>query len=213
MNAVVLVVSAVRARSGQYTDVAERRALLRPDHHAQFFLVLATLYIVTLGLARFSRRPGLRWLHRIVGPVSASAFGLTLLGAILAGLAPPLLIFSHVQHGGGWTSDLPRWSSLLGDRRAATLNTWSSVAFLALPVIAAVCALTSWAWNLISAAGLQLLSRGISPPPAVGFVVIAALAAGMALAAVGVMVYWRRRVKPGTTGPSGCWSPGVACCS
>ncbi len=191
MNAVVLVVSAVRAPLGQSPPTWLSDALFCDlTITLNLFLVLATLFIVTLGLARFSRRPGLHWLHRIVGPVSASAFGLTLLGAILAGLALPLLIFSHVQHGGGWTSDLPRWSSLLGERRAATLNTWSSVAFLALPVIAAVYALTSWAWNLISAAGSQLLSRRVSRHRLSSLVVLAALAAGMALAAVEVMLLW-----------------------
>ncbi len=191
MNAVVLVVSAARAPLGQTPPPWLSDALFCDlTITLNLFLVVATLFAVTLGLASFSRRPGLRWMHRALGPVSAIAFALTLLAAVLAGLGLPLLILSHVQHGGGWNADMPRWSSLLGERRAATLNTWFSVAFLALPVIAVVYALTAWAWHLVAAAGSRMRTGRGGGRRLSSLLVLAALGIGTALVAGEVLLLW-----------------------
>ncbi len=189
MNAVVLVVSAARAPLGQTPPPWLSDALFCDlTITLNLFLVMATVFVATVGLASASRRPRFRWLHRALGPVSALAFALTLLAAILAGIGLPLLILSHLQYGGGWNADVPRWSSVLGERRAAALNTWSSVAFLALPVIAVAYGLATWAWHLISAAGSQMRERGRKEGRLSSFLVVAALGIGVSAAGRGGLV-------------------------
>lgn len=94
---------------------------------------MVSAFILTLVAARASRRTGLRWLRLGLGLLSVAGFALTLLSAVLAGLALPLLVLSHLQHAGGWKSGMVRWSSLLGEQGAATFNDWCSVFFLAIP--------------------------------------------------------------------------------
>lgn len=128
-----------------------------------------------------------------MGVLSVIAFALTLLVAVLAGLKLPLLTLSHLQHGGAWTADLARWSSLLGERRAAAFNTWCSVVFLALPVLALLWALVSWAWRLVTAAGVQIRARRATQQPLSSLLVLLAFGLGAALIVVEVVVLTRRR--------------------
>lgn len=191
MNAVVLVVSAARAPLGQTPPAWLSDALFCDlTITLNVFLVIATVFVATVGVASASRRPRLRWLHRVLGPVSALAFALTLLAAILAGIGLPLLILSHLQHGGGWNADVPRWSSVLGEPRAAALNTWASVVFLALPVIALAYGLVSWAWRLISAAGSQMRERGGRGGRLSSFLVLTGFGIGVVLLAAEISFLW-----------------------
>lgn len=191
MNGVVVLVSAARAPLGQAPPGWLSDALFCDlTTTLNIFLVIATLFIVTLGLSRFSRRPGLRWLRGFLGPLSVFAFATTLLAAVLAGLALPLLILSHVQRGGGWTADELRWSSWLGAERAATFDEWCTVIFLALPVLAAVYALISWAWKLLTAAGSQFRARLPGQQPFLTLLVLGVLALGAALIVLEVVALW-----------------------
>ena len=184
MNGVAVLVSAARAPLGNTPPAWLSDALFCDlTTTLNIFLLTATLFVVTLILSRLSRRTGLGWLRGVLGLLSVLTFATTLLVAVLAGLALPLLILSHVQHGGSWAADEPRWSSWLGAERAATFDDWCSAAFLALPVIALVYALVSWAWKFLTAAASQILARRPGQQPLLSLLVLSILAVGTALRA------------------------------
>ena len=196
MNGVAVVVSAARAPlGGPPPDWLSDALFCDLTTTLNLFLVTATVFIVSLIGARGSRRRGLGWLRPVLAPLSVASFALTLLAAVLAGLALPLLILSHVEHGGSWASDQPRWSSWLGSERAATLDEWCTAVFLALPLIVLVYALASWAWKFVSAAGTQILARRPGQQPLLSLLVLGVLAGGTALIVLEVAFLW-----PGTGG-------------
>ncbi len=200
MNGVAVVVSAARAPLGNTPPGWLSDALFCDlTTTLNVFLVIATLFVVTLGLSRVSRRTGRFWLPGLLGFLSVGTFAATLLAAVLAGLALPLLILSHVQHGGSWTTDQPRWSSWLGAERAATFDDWCSAAFLALPVVVLAYALLSWAWKFLSAAASQILARRPGQQPFLSLLVLSVLAIGTAIIVLEVVVLWPSR------GPEDHW--------
>jgi hypothetical protein len=193
MNGVAVLVSAARAPLGSTPPAWLSDALFCDlTTTLNVFLVIATLFIVTLSLSRLSRRTGLGWLRGLLGVLSVSTFAATLLAAVLAGLALPLLILSHVQHGGGWAADEPRWSSWLGAERAAAFDDRCGMVFLALPVVAFAYVMISWAWKLLAAAGSQISTRRPGQQPFLTLLVLAALALGAALVVVEVVTLWPR---------------------
>jgi hypothetical protein len=125
-----------------------------------------------------------------LGFLSVVSFATTLLAAVLAGLALPLLILSHVQHGGSWASAEPRWSSWLGSERAATFDDWCTVAFLALPVMALAYALLSWAWKFLTAVASQMTGQRPGRQPLLSLIVLAILALGTAIIVAEVAFLW-----------------------
>jgi hypothetical protein len=199
MNGVAVLVSAARAPLGKEPPGWLSDALFCDlTTTLNIFLVVATGFVVTLGLSQVSRRgPG--WLHRSLGGLSVLAFAATLLTAVLAGLALPLLILSHVQHGGSWTADQPRWSTWLGAERAATFDDWCSIVFLAIPVVVLLYALASWAWKFLAAAGSQILARRPGTQPLLSLLVLGVLALGTTLIVLEVILLW-----PGS-GPEDHW--------
>jgi hypothetical protein len=188
MNTVIGVVSAARATLGQAPPAWLSDALFCDlTTTLNIFLVIATAFIITLGSARLARRT---WLRGVLGFLSVVLFALTLLATILAGLALPLLILSHLQHEGAWSPGMLRWSSLLGQHGAATLNTWCSAVFLALPVLVLLYALVTWAWRFIRAAGSQIGARRANQQPLASLLVLAALAVGTMLIIIEVIALW-----------------------
>jgi hypothetical protein len=200
MNGVALVVSAARAPLGNTPPGWLSDALFCDlTTTLNVFLVVATVFVLTLGLSRLSRRRGLGWLRPVFGPLSVLAFATTLLTAVLAGLALPLLILSHVQQGGSWASTEPRWSSWLGAERAAAVDDWCTVVFLAPPVVALAYALLSWAWKFLTAAASQILARKPGRQPFLSLLVLSILALGTALIVLEVVLLWP------TPGPEDHW--------
>ena len=191
MNGIAVVVSAARAPLGNTPAQWLSDALFCDlTTTLNVFLVIATVFLVTLGLSRLSKRAGRRWVSRLFGMVTVLAFATTLLAAVLAGLALPLLILSHVQRGGGWSSGELRWSSVLGAESAATFSDWCSVIFLALPVIALAYVLISWAWKLLTAALSQLGERRPAQQPYLSLLVLTTLVAGAAVVVLMVVALW-----------------------
>jgi hypothetical protein len=193
MNGVAVLVSAARAPLGDRPPAWLSDALFCDlTTTLNIFLVVATIFVVMLGLSRLSRRSGLRWLRAFLGTLSVLAFAATLLAAILAGLALPLLILSHVQHGGAWAADEPRWSSWLGAEGAATFADWCSVVFLAIPLVAVAYVVVSWAGKLLAAADAQLRTRRAGQQPALTLLVVGAFIVGTILIALEVWTLWPR---------------------
>jgi hypothetical protein len=200
MNGVAVAVSAARAPLGSTPPAWLSDALFCDlTTTLNIFLVTATVFVVTLGLSRLSRRTAPGWLRGLLGALSVVTFATTLLAAVLAGLALPLLILSHVQHGGSWTADEPRWSSWLGAERAAAFDDLCSAVFLAIPVVVLVYALLSWAWKFLAAAGSQILARRPGQQPLLSLLVLSILAAGSALIVAEVVILWP------TGGPEDHW--------
>ena len=194
MNGVALLVSAARAPLGATPpDWLSDALFCDLTTTLNVFLVTATLFALTLGIARLGRRNGLRPLARLFGPLTVLTFAATLLAAVLAGLALPLLILSHVQHGGSWASDQPRWSSWLGAERAAAFDELCAAVFLAIPLVVLAYALASWAWKFLRAAASQILARRPGQQPFLSLLVLGTLVAGTALMGLEVAVLW-----PGT---------------
>jgi hypothetical protein len=200
MNGVAVLVSAARAPLGATPpDWLSDALFCDLTTTLNVFLVTATGFVLTLGISRLSRRGGLRWLRPVFGPLSVLTFAATLLAAILAGIALPLLILSHVQHGGSWSADQPRWSSWLGAQQAAAFDTWCTAAFLAIPLVVLGYALASWAWKFVRAAGSQIVTPRPGQQPLLSLVVLGILVAGTVLIGIEVTVLW-----PGT-GPDNHW--------
>jgi hypothetical protein len=200
MNGVAVLVSAARAPLGSTPpDWLSDALFCDLTTTLNVFLVTATVFVLTLGVAKLSRRAGLRWLRPVFGPLSVLTFAATLLAAVLAGIALPLLILSHVQHGGSWSADQPRWSSWLGAQQAAALDTWCTAVFLAIPLVVLAYALGSWAWKFLRAAGSQIAARQPGQQPFLSLVVLGILVAGTVLIGIEVAVLW-----PGT-GPDNHW--------
>jgi hypothetical protein len=200
MNGVAVAVSAARAPLGSTPPAWLSDALFCDlTTTLNIFLVTATVFVVTLGLSRLSRRTAPGWLRGLLGGLSVVTFATTLLAAVLAGLALPLLILSHVQHGGSWTADEPRWSSWLGAERAAAFDDLCSAVFLAIPVVVLVYALLSWGWKFLAAAASQILARRPGQQPLLSLLVLSILAAGSALIVAEVVILWP------TGGPEDHW--------
>jgi hypothetical protein len=200
MNGVAVLVSAARAPLGSTPpDWLSDALFCDLTTTLNVFLLTATAFMLTLGISRLSRRGGLRWLRPVFGPLSVLTFAATLLAAVLAGLALPLLILSHVQHGGSWRSDQPRWSSWLGAQQAAAFDTACTAVFLAIPLVVLAYALASWAWKFLRAAGAQIAAPRPGQQPFLSLLVLGILVAGTVLIGVEVVVLW-----PGT-GPDNHW--------
>ena len=200
MNGVAVLVSAARAPLGATPpDWLSDALFCDLTTTLNIFLVTATVFVLTLGISRLSRRSGLRWLRPVFGPLSVLAFAATLLAAVLAGIALPLLILSHVQHGGSWSADQPRWSSWLGAQQAAAFDTVCTAVFLAIPLVVLGYALASWAWKFLRAAGSQIVAREPGQQPLLSLIVLGVLVAGTVLIGIEVAVLW-----PGT-GPDNHW--------
>jgi hypothetical protein len=200
MNGVALLVSAARAPLGSTPpDWLSDALFCDLTTTLNVFLVTATTFVLTLGISRLSRRAGLGWLRPVFGPLSVLTFAATLLAAVLAGIALPLLILSHVQHGGSWSADQPRWSSWLGAQQAAAFDTWCTAVFLAIPLVVLAYALGSWAWKFLRAAGSQIVAPEPGQQPLLSLVVLGILVGGMVLIGIEVAVLW-----PGT-GPDNHW--------
>ena len=194
MNGVAVLVSAARAPLGTAPpDWLSDALFCDLTTTLNVFLVTATTFLVTLGAARLSRGGGLRPLGRLLGPLTVLTFAATLLAAVLAGLALPLLILSHVQHGGSWSSDEPRWSSWLGADRAAAFDELCTAVFLAIPLVVLTYGLASWAWKFVRAAVGQIAAGRPGQQPLLSLLVLGLLVAGAALMAVEVALLW-----PGT---------------
>ncbi len=191
MNTVVGVVSAARAAIGVSPPTWLSDALFCDlTTTLNVFLVVATVFLATLALGRLSRRSGLRWLRTGLGLLSVALFTMTLLATVLAGLALPLLILSHLQQGGAWAPGMVRWSSLLGRHGAERFNNWCSAAFLALPVLALVYAGSSWAWKFLTAAGSQIGARRPAQQPLSSLLVLGALVIGTLIIVLEVVALW-----------------------
>ncbi len=200
MNGVAVLVSAARAPLGSTPpDWLSDALFCDLTTTLNVFLLTATAFGLTLGISRLSRRAGLRWLRPVFGPLSVLTFAATLLAAVLAGIALPLLILSHVQHGGSWSADQPRWSSWLGAQQAAAFDTLCTAIFLAVPLAVLAFALGSWAWKFLRAAGSQIVARQPGQQPLLSLVVLGILVAGTVLIGIEVVVLW-----PGT-GPDNHW--------
>jgi hypothetical protein len=200
MNGVAVLVSAARAPLGSTPpDWLSDALFCDLTTTLNVFLVTATVFVLTLGISRLSRRSGLRWLRPVFAPLSVLTFAATLLAAVLAGIALPLLILSHVQHGGSWSADQPRWSSWLGAQQAAAFDTLCTAVFLAIPLVVVAYALGSWAWKFLRAAGSQIVAREPGQQPLLSLVVLGILVAGTVLIGIEVAVLW-----PGT-GPDNHW--------
>jgi hypothetical protein len=194
MNGVAVLVSAARAPLGATPPDWLGDALFCDlTTTLNLFLITATAFLLVLGASRLSRRDGLRPLRALLGPLSVLTFAATLLAAVLAGIALPLLILSHVQHGGSWTSDQPRWSSWLGAERAAALDELCTAVFLAIPLVVLAYALASWAWKFLSAATSQILARKPGQQPLLSLLVLSVLVLGTAAIGLEVALLW-----PGT---------------
>ncbi|HEX6670165.1 MAG TPA: hypothetical protein VF061_11425, partial [Gemmatimonadales bacterium] len=194
MNGVVLLVSAARAPLGSTPpDWLSDALFCDLTTTLNVFLVTATVWLLMLAGSRLTRRGGLRPLGALFRPLSVLTFATTLLAAVLAGLALPLLILSHVQHGGSWASGQPRWSSWLGAERAAAFDELCTAIFLAIPIVVLAYALASWAWKFLRAAGSQILTRRPGQQPFLTLIVLGALVAGTALIGLEVLLLW-----PGT---------------
>jgi hypothetical protein len=191
MNGVAVLVSAARAPLGSTPPAWLSDALFCDlTTTLNIFLVTATLFAVTLGLSRFGRRTAFPWVRGALGLLSVSTFAATLLAAVLAGLALPLLILSHVQHGGSWSADEPRWSSWLGAERAAAFDDLCSAIFLTLPAVVLAYALLSWAWKFLAAATSQILARRPGQQPLLSLLVLSILAGGAVLIVAEVVILW-----------------------
>ena len=200
MNGVAVLVSAARAPLGSTPpDWLSDALFCDLTTTLNVFLVTATVFVLALGISRLSRRGGLRWLRPVFGPLSVLTFAATLLAAVLAGIALPLLILSHVQHGGSWSADQARWSSWLGAQRAAEFDTWCTAVFIAIPLAVLGYALCSWAWKFLRAAGSQIMAREPGQQPLLSLVVLGILIAGTVLIGIEVAVLW-----PGS-GPDNHW--------
>jgi hypothetical protein len=200
MNGVAVLVSAARAPLGSTPpDWLSDALFCDLTTTLNVFLVIATVFVLTLGISRLSRRGGLRGLRPVFGPLSVLTFAATLLAAVLAAIALPLLILSHVQHGGSWSADQPRWSSWLGAQQAAAFDTLCTAVFLAIPLAVLGYALASWAWKFLRAAGSQIVAREPGKQPLLSLVVLGVLVAGTVLIGIEVAVLW-----PGT-GPDNHW--------
>lgn len=195
MNTIIVLVSAARASIDQVPSWLSDPLFCDLTTTLNLFLVVVTIFGATLALARASRRTGLVWVRQTLGIATIPLFALTLLACVLAGIALPLLILSHLQHGGGWAADAPRWSTLLGERRAADLNTWCSWIFLTIPLLAGAGALVSWGWKFLGAACAQILGRQPGQQPVASVLVLAALTLGVLAIGVEVGTLW-----PGTGG-------------
>lgn len=194
MNGVALLVSAARAPLGSTPpDWLSDALFCDLTTTLNVFLVTATVWLLMLAGSRLTRRGGLRPLGALFRPLSVLTFAATLLAAVLAGLALPLLILSHVQHGGSWASGQPRWSSWLGAERAAAFDELCTAIFLAIPIVVLAYALASWAWKFLRAAGSQILTRRPGQQPFLTLIVLGALVAGTALIGLEVLLLW-----PGT---------------
>jgi hypothetical protein len=194
MNTVIGVVSAARATLGQTPPAWLSDALFCDlTTTLNLFLVIATGFVVVLALGRLSRRTRLRPLITALGLLGVFAFALTLLAAVLAGLALPLLILSHLQHEGAWSPGMLRWSSLLGQDGAARLNDWCAAVFLALPVLGLGYALLSWAGKFLRAAVSQIRSGRALQQPLTSVLVLLALALGTAAMVAEVITLWPAR--------------------
>jgi hypothetical protein len=194
MNTVIGVVSAARATLGQAPPAWLSDALFCDlTTTLNLFLVIATGFVVVLSLGRLSRRTRLRPLITALGLLSVAAFALTLLAAVLAGVALPLLILSHLQHQGAWSPGMLRWSSLLGQDGAARLNDWCAAVFLALPVLGLGYALLSWAGKFLRAAVSQIRARRALQQPLTSVLVLLALALGTAAMVAEVVTLWPAR--------------------
>ena len=85
---------------------------------------------------------------------------------------------------------MPRWSTLLGERRAADLNTWCSVIFLAIPLLAGAAAFLSWGWKFLRAACAQILGRQPNQQPIASILVLGALTLGLFAVGAEVGTLW-----------------------
>lgn len=194
MNGVAVLVSAARAPlGGTPPDWLGDALFCDLTTTLNVFLVTATLFLLTLAGARLSRSGPLRPLGAVLGALSVLTFAGTLLAAVLAALALPLLILSHVQHGGSWAADEPRWSTWLGAERAAAFDELCTAVFLAIPVVMLVYGLASWAWKFLRAAASQIAARRPGQQPLLSLLVLGALVAGAVLVAFEVALLW-----PGT---------------
>ncbi len=194
MNGVAVLVSAARAPlGGTPPDWLGDALFCDLTATLNVFLVTATLFLLTLAGARLSRSGPLRPLGAVLGALSVLTFAGTLLAAVLAALALPLLILSHVQHGGSWAADEPRWSTWLGAERAAAFDELCTAVFLAIPVVMLVYGLASWAWKFLRAAASQIAARRPGQQPLLSLLVLGALVAGAVLVAFEVALLW-----PGT---------------
>ena len=80
MNGIAVVVSAARAPLGNTPAQWLSDALFCDlTTTLNVFLVIATVFLVTLGLSRLSKRAGRRWVSRLFGMVTVLAFATTLL--------------------------------------------------------------------------------------------------------------------------------------
>jgi len=191
INTVVAVVSAARATIGVAPPTWLSDALFCDlTTTLNLLLVVASAFVVSLALTRLARRTRLRWLRTGLGFLTVGLFTLTLLATVLAGLALPLLILSHLQHGGAWAPGMVRWSSVLGRHGAERLNNWCSAAFLALPVVALAYAGASWAWKFLTASRSQLGARREAQQPLSSLLVLAALVIGTGLIVLEVVALW-----------------------
>ena len=191
INSVVIVVSTARATLGQTPPPWLSDALFCDlTTTLNLLLIVATAFVVILGASKLARRRGARWLRSLLGFLSVALFALTLLATVLAGLALPLLILSHVQHQGAWVPGMWRWSSLLGQHGAARLDNWCSAVFLTLPVLAIGYVLGSWALTFLTAAASQIRARRPAQQPLASLLVLAAFAVGTTLILIEVWTLW-----------------------
>jgi hypothetical protein len=193
INTAVGVVSAARATIGGTPPSWLSDALFCDlTITLNLLLVVATAFVLVLALARLSRRTRLRPLQTVLGLACVALFAMTLLATVLAALALPLLILSHLQKEGAWEPGMLRWSSVLGRDGAAAVNEWCGAFFLALPVLAVAYALAAWALTFLKAAGSQIGARRAAQQPLSSLLVLAALVLGTLLIVAEVAVLWPR---------------------